>query len=651
MNKRSPYSTATPESRYSRAYVLYCFIAIAVVSFLLRIWYAGNLYQDDGLWFITAEEVLRGKALYREIFFDKPPGLPLVYAGLFKVFGAHILTIRLFTIFYSVLVSAVLYRFGSRFYDKRTGLIAAAMFSVFSTTYISGDMQSLNTDFLMAPFYASGAYLLMRSCADFFRAGKSRDRSARLAFAGGCMTGLAFQINPKGVFDLIFFALVLIGARHWRVKDLEASADPIADPAEKLSAAGYIVGASRLFAVTVAGFILSSLPFLLYIAGTHSFSHYKLYVWDLSSSYANYYPLSRTVEMFLRYGTDYFRINNTLSIALVIVAAVTIRRALRYRRARRLSDGSKVQDGREPKLNVEADDSCRGGSPWPPQIESKDGLHAGAATEGRPYRRPEWNEEAQRYVCKSDAMLLIWFAVSFVGVASGGRFFAHYYFQALPSLCLIGARGLVVIFSALEARNRLLRQIAIALLIAGFLYTLGRSHSDTVSLAADWLRGRNGEINREARIVAATVRELPDPAATVDRVGAESIREGGPRTRAPNGPSDYLFVWGNWPEIYYWSGLIPASRYVGVQPLTGLAADLQYGREEYRLLVYASVAAAARTELARDLELTPPKYIVDELGFRDEQLSIQRYPELQEVMKNYERRSLEDKFPIYIRKH
>ncbi len=49
---------------------------LAVISFLLRIFYAGHLYQDDGLWFTAAEEIIRGKALYRDIYFDKPPGLP-----------------------------------------------------------------------------------------------------------------------------------------------------------------------------------------------------------------------------------------------------------------------------------------------------------------------------------------------------------------------------------------------------------------------------------------------------------------------------------------------------------------------------------------------------------------------------------------------
>ncbi len=579
---QSAYSSAVPDHKYSRADILKFFIALSAFSFILRIWYAGNLYQDDGLWFTAAEEMLRGKTLYREIYFDKPPGLPLVYAALFKIFGAHIIVVRLFTICYSVAISALLYLFGSRLYNRRIGLIAAAMFSVFSTTYVSGDMQSLNTEFLMAPFYAAGGYLFIRSGVDFIRTGGAGGRALRIALAGGCLTGVAFQINPKGVFDLIFFALFLVAA-------------PLIGLARPSNGSTYIFGASRLVAASAAGFVVASLPFMVYVWGTNALSHYKLYVWDWGLGYADYYSAWRAGEVFLRHGIDYFLINNTLLVGLVVVASVTFQKA-----ARRFRDEGREQDS--------------------------------------------------RFVFDSDVALLIWFAVSFAGVAAGGRFFAHYYFQALPSLCVIGARGLVVAISILRARDRQLPRIAVIILAAGFLYTLARSHGDTAELAAEFVRGETSTVNREARIVAAVVRDTPDPAVAVDRLGAEGIREGGPKNRAENGSSDYLFVWGNWPEIYYWSGLLPASRFLSTQPLTGVPADVQYATGGYKSILDATVTTAARMELARHLELTTPRYIVDELGFRDEQLSIQRYPELSEVMKNYDRRSPGDHIPIYIRR-
>ena len=192
-----------------RATTIKWFIAIFALSFILRIAYAGHLYEDDGLWFTAGEEILRGKALYGDIYFDKPPGLALVYAALFWIFGAHILTIRLFTILYSVAVSGVLYKFGSRLYGKRTGLLAAVMFAVFSTTYSAGHFQGLNTDLLMVLPYTAGALMMAGSLCW----SSSEAKAGWLALAGGALAGLAFQINPKGVFDLVFFALLLATSR------------------------------------------------------------------------------------------------------------------------------------------------------------------------------------------------------------------------------------------------------------------------------------------------------------------------------------------------------------------------------------------------------------------------------------------------------
>jgi uncharacterized membrane protein len=156
-----PNELTDEQDRVTRATVLKLFAIIAAISVVLRIVYAGHLYEDDGLWFTVGEEVLRGKALYSEIYFDKPPGLPFVYALLFWIFGAHLLTIRLFTMAYSVAISGVLYLFGSRLYNKRVGLLAAVMFAVFSTTY--PHLQMLSTDFLMVMPYYARAYLLVRS--------------------------------------------------------------------------------------------------------------------------------------------------------------------------------------------------------------------------------------------------------------------------------------------------------------------------------------------------------------------------------------------------------------------------------------------------------------------------------------------------------
>jgi len=255
-----------------------------------------------------------------------------------------------------------------------------------------------------------------------------------------------------------------------------------------------------------------------------------------------------------------------------------------------------------------------------------------------------------RDIFKSDATLLLWLAVSYAGLAVGGRFYSNYFFQVLPVLCLIGARGLTGIVLMLKSRPAFVRRAAVALLVIGFAITVIRSHTRTVALAVDFLRGSmsgmnaqwyHEKLNREEIMVAALVRDLPDAAG----LDVEAMRAGGPRERAPEGPSDYLMVWGSRCEIYYWSGLLPASRYLIAQPLTGVPADVQH-TDSHSVLDEAATAAA-RAELARDLDLTRPKYIVDEIGFFNPKLSIESYSEFSQLLKGYKYLGAKGRFLIY----
>jgi 4-amino-4-deoxy-L-arabinose transferase-like glycosyltransferase len=576
------------EEHTSRATLFKFFLVLAGISLLLRISYAGHLFQDDGFWFTAAEEILRGKALYREIYFDKPPGLPLVYAFLFKTFGAHILTIRLFTVVYSVAVAGVLYRFGSHLYCRRAGLLAAVMFVVFSTTYTTGHVQGLNTDFLMLLPYTAGAYLLVRCCFWSGTREQAVFRPRLLALLGGALVGVAFQINPKAAFDLAFFAVVVIVLGRIR--------------REKGGTRGSLI----LVASALAGFVGGSLPFLAYLAGERSLAPYCQYVWAWGSRYAVYHGMWDLLVSALRQSAAYFALNNTLMVGLAFVVAKTLA-------ASRATHDATARSKLAPGANFNRD------------------FH-------------------------SDLILLIWFAASYAGLALGGRFFGHYFFQIMPALCLIGARGLRGITFELQKR-RTARLLLLPLLAAGFGFTIVRFHSRTPVLAADWLRGTRSAITEgwyherlkhEERRVAAVVRELPGKEEAADQVGLEDMRPDGPRTGEGAGQADYLFIWGYRPEIYYWSGLLPASRYLSTQPLTGVPADMHYfDSENHRLLFDEATTAEAREQLVRDLKQTQPNFIIDELGAFNSGLSIESYPELREVMREYKYYVTTDRFVVY----
>jgi len=155
----------------------------------------------------------------------------------------------------------------------------------------------------------------------------------------------------------------------------------------------------------------------------------------------------------------------------------------------------------------------------------------------------------------------------------------------------------------------------------------------------------------EERQVAATVRNMDmEPAEAARQLDAEAMRRGGPRERAPVEPSDYLFVWGYRPELYYWSGLLPASKYLSTQPLTGVPADVHYFENNPPPVLDERDTAAARRELAEELARTQPEYIVDELGFFNDNLAMPRYSEFDEVLSHYKRTGTVKRFIIYRRR-
>ena len=568
----------------TRTQILTCFVIVAWISVVLRIFYAGHLYEDDGLWFTAGEQLVRGKALYREIYFDKPPGLAWLYGFLFWIFGAHVLTIRLFTIAYSIAVSAVLYLFGSKLYDRTVGLLAAMLFAIFSTTYTTGHVQGLGTDFLMALPYTAGAFLITKSILE-------NSKATLWAFSGGLLSGLAFQINPKGIFNIVFLALLLVGL-GWQSRSRRNE-----NSTNGLGTASSL----RLFFATVAGLVIGSLPFLIYIAATRSFREYWSYVWVWGTRYGSYNSLADVLVNGLTRSIDYFALNNTLLIALGFVIVVTARTLVR----RRTGDPDSLSEG--------------------------------------------------RFRFDSDLVVILWLVASYAGLLLGGRLYSHYFFQIIPSLCLIGARGLIGIRAALKYRDATARRLISAVIVLGFAFTLIRFHGRTVILAADFIRGKKSaatagwfheRIDREERMVAAVVRELPEGEEAVDRVGLEAMRA----PREPAGPEDYLFVWGYRPEIYYFSGLVPATRYLSTQPLTGVPADVHYFSDTYRSVLDSLSTATAREQLVKDLEATKPKYIVDELGMFNADLSINSYPELKELMEGYKATGPVARFMVYTRR-
>ncbi|HJZ96371.1 MAG TPA: hypothetical protein VKE70_07675 [Candidatus Solibacter sp.] len=181
---------------------------------------------------------------------------------------------------------------------------------------------------------------------------------------------------------------------------------------------------------------------------------------------------------------------------------------------------------------------------------------------------------------------ILWLAISFAGVVAGMRFFPRYFFQLLPVVVLLAARG----YTQIAPRWRwagVLLLIPLVRFAPTYIYAL---HPET------W---RDTAMDQDSRAAAVKL------------------------------PGASLFVWGYRPEIYVYSGLPAASRFLDSQPLTGVPADR-----------HLTESAPVETEQSRanrtGLVLTHPTIVVDGLGAYNPKLAPAAYPDLLPWLANYQ---------------
>ncbi len=162
----------------------------------------------------------------------------------------------------------------------------------------------------------------------------------------------------------------------------------------------------------------------------------------------------------------------------------------------------------------------------------------------------------------------LWLAGGVLSVLVGLRFFGHYYLQILPPLALIGA-------GVLPDLTPNLRRLAV-----GFTALSAAVMVAVAFLPAD----ERGLLPYGA--VAAEVRRI-------------------------TGPDDTVFVWGEFPEIYWASGREPATRFIHTGFLTGVSG----GRDD-GVAKPSDGLPGAWGLLDRDFAAHPASLIVDTSGTR-----------------------------------
>ncbi len=199
-----------------------------------------------------------------------------------------------------------------------------------------------------------------------------------------------------------------------------------------------------------------------------------------------------------------------------------------------------------------------------------------------------------RQRAERDALIVL-LAASVIGVsAGGGGSFGHYFIQSVPPPALLAALSLAESWSGIgEPAGRRWRRLTLGWSGLSLLVTFG--------------------------IHCAAARSAPRPSGAADWL------------RGHVAPADRLFVWGQYPHLYYLSGLRPASRYISCYPLTGYI----FGAPESDDPAFDTsrrITPGAWDSLAVDLERHPPRFLVDEYASRARPLYPMRRFELLDTL-------------------
>jgi hypothetical protein len=221
------------------------------------------LWIEEAYPMAAAAEVLRGHALYRDIWFDKPPLYALIYT-LWAVAPGW--PLRLAGAFFVCLSSFVSWRCVRGLAGERAGQIAAALMAVYLTFDIPSSVMALAPDLLTVPLHLGAICLAI----------------SRRAFASGFCAGVALLFNGKAVF-------IALACLLW------------AAPLEFL-----------------AGFALPNAAAVLVLLTTGALENYWKQVWVWGARYsADTFITSPVQEGFLR-TANWMGFHATLTIGTVI---------------------------------------------------------------------------------------------------------------------------------------------------------------------------------------------------------------------------------------------------------------------------------------------------------------------------------------------
>lgn len=157
------------------------FLALASLLVAARMCHVALLWEGDAYPLAAAGQMLKGRALYRDIWFDKPPLLPVFYTLWGALPGWPL---RLAGALYALVACWLAYRFAREMWGEREGLWAAGLLGFFLVFDFPSAAVPVASDLLMLAPHLAAVWLAWRG----------------RPFWSGVLAAAAFWISPKGIF-------------------------------------------------------------------------------------------------------------------------------------------------------------------------------------------------------------------------------------------------------------------------------------------------------------------------------------------------------------------------------------------------------------------------------------------------------------------
>jgi hypothetical protein len=162
--------------------------AVAILVLAARLAHAGILWVEEAYPTAAAIELLRGKVLYRDIWFDKPPLFPSFYL----LWGARSgWPLRIGGALFVLGACWIAGRLARELWGEREGWFAAALTAFFFTFDVPAAAIALTPDLLLVPLQAGAIWMAVRGNP----------------LASGFLAGIGLLFNSKALLVLAVCAL------------------------------------------------------------------------------------------------------------------------------------------------------------------------------------------------------------------------------------------------------------------------------------------------------------------------------------------------------------------------------------------------------------------------------------------------------------